>query len=127
MGRCGDHKHDIASWQNRAMAVDGGDAAKLEPADCLFGDGANGAFGHARIMLEFKRRQAAAFVAAEPGETRHSADVGAAPGQGMDFRGDVEILRLDAHRDRCRCAGGPNTHLSHPSSAETARFPAHGR
>ena len=78
------------------MAVDHGDAVE-RPARLGGGDDAGDLrFGHAGVMLDLQRREAAALVAAQADKARQGADLGPSGGQRPAFRRGVEILGLDA-------------------------------
>src|SRR5580704_1154915 len=94
----GDDENDWLARKNQTMPVHGEDAFERPAGGRLKGGAIDFGLRHSGIMLDFERRQGAAFVTAKPGETYQRADIGAPLGQPGGFRRNIEALRLNAHK-----------------------------
>ena len=73
----GDGEDDRLAWLYQTIAMDGDNAFERPAGRRLAGDAGDFLFRHAGIMLDFERRERAAFVAAKPGEGDERANVAA--------------------------------------------------
>jgi len=114
----GDDENDRLAWSDQTMPVHGKDAFERPARGRFKGGAVDFGLRHAGIMLDFERRQGAAFVTAKASKTYQRADIGASLRQQGGFGRNIEALRLNAHNN-------PGTHaLILPSSAEKKQFRA---
>src|ERR1700727_144395 len=104
-------ENDPLARQNAPIAMDYGRAQKRPTRLGLASRACDLVLGHAGIMLELKRRDPSARVAAIADEAHHRADLGSPARERFSLRGWVEIVYLDADcRHRCHppVIGGKN-------------------
>ena len=95
----GDDENDRLAGPDQTMPVHGEDAFERPAGGRLKGGAADFGLRHAGIMLDFERREGAAFVTAKTGITYQRADIGAPLRQPGGFGRNIEALRLNAHNN----------------------------